>query len=54
MTLFLKSKARADGETEFSAFGMLRALMEGRTHSSMKRHGGKSWEAKRERVGKPG
>lgn len=41
MTLSLKSKVRADGETELSPFGMLQALMEGRAHSSIKRHGGK-------------
>lgn len=38
-TLSLKLKARADGGTEFLAFGLLSALMEERTHSSMKRRG---------------
>lgn len=48
MTPSLKSKARADGETEFSAFGMLQALMKGRARSNIKRHREKYWEAEGE------
>lgn len=52
MTLCIKSKVKADGETEFSAFGMLRALMKGRAHSSIKRIE-KSTGRQKERIGKP-
>lgn len=48
MTPSLKSKVRADGETEFSAFGMLQALMKGRARSNIKRHREKYWEAEGE------
>lgn len=48
MTPSLKSKVRADGETEFSAFGMLQALMKGRARSNIKRYREKYWEAEGE------